>query len=303
MAQKADWIAVDWGTSRMRAWAMDAGDSVLAAAASDDGMSTLKPEGYEAALLRLAGGWLGARPVHVLVCGMAGARQGWKEAAYREVPCPPLAAGGVTRVATADRRLEVMIVPGLCQRAPFDVMRGEETQLAGLSARLGDAGATVCMPGTHSKWASLADGRVARFTTFLTGELFALLSTQSILRHSVATEGNDEAAFLDGVDEALSRPQALPGALFSIRAASLLADISPAASRARLSGLLVGAELAATRGLWESRTVHLVGAGPLAAAYAAALTRHGATPVVEDAEALTLDGLRAAHALSRKVAA
>lgn len=297
-----DWIAVDWGTSSLRIWAIGADGGVLARAASEDGMGRLTPADYEPVFLKLAGGWLpGApgTPVPVIVCGMAGARQGWKEAPYRTVPCAPV-RDRLTDVATADPRIEVAIVPGLCQDAPADVMRGEETQIAGLAARPGGADAIACLPGTHSKWVRIAKGEAVSFRTFMTGELFALLAGQSVLRHSVAAEGGDDEAFRSAVDEMLAAPEALTASLFSVRAGALLKGTSHAAGRSRLSGLLIGAELAAMRDTLAGREVHLIGAGGLVAAYAAALRQAGLAPVAEDAEALTLAGLKAARGAMRE---
>lgn len=297
---RLDWIAVDWGTSSLRIWALDDRGRLLDRVASPEGMGTLSgPEEYEAALLRLAGGWLGRRetPLPVIVCGMAGARQGWREAGYRKAPCRPAAATGLTGVATRDPRIRVRIVPGICQDEPADVMRGEETQLAGLVSVRGVGDGVACMPGTHSKWARLAGGRLTAFTTAMTGEMFALMAERSVLRHSTGgggAEGMDAGAFDAAVREMLDVPASFAAALFSVRAASLLDDAPPAVCRARLSGLLIGAELAAMRAYWDSgRTVHVIGAGPLADRYAAALRLAGARPVAEDGEALTLAGLAA----------
>jgi 2-dehydro-3-deoxygalactonokinase len=128
------WIAVDWGSSNLRAWAMDARGQVLAEAGSADGAAGLTPDGFEPALLALAAPWLAPdRPTDVIVCGMAGARGAWAEAAYARVPCPPTPAATVA-APTADPRLAVRILPGLAQDDPPDVMRGEETQIAGLVA-------------------------------------------------------------------------------------------------------------------------------------------------------------------------
>lgn len=298
-----DWIAVDWGTSSLRAWALGPDGGVLARGTSADGMGSLKPDGYEPALLRIVGPWLraDAASVPVIVCGMAGARQGWREAPYRSVPCAPVSGDGLMPVETGDRRLAVRIVPGLSQAGPADVMRGEETQLAGLATTLGGS-ATVCMPGTHSKWARIESGVVASFRTFMTGELFAIAAAHSVLRHSVADTGEDEAAFLEAVAEMLDHPELLTGALFSVRARSLLIGAGNEAGRARLSGLLIGAELGATRSLWEAKRVHLVGAPKLVGSYALALRHAGGEAVTEDAEAVTLAGLKAARLASLEVA-
>ena len=294
-----DWIGVDWGTSSLRVWALDAKSLVLDRVASADGMGTLSgPDAYEAALLRLAGGWLGGRdmPVPVIVCGMAGARQGWREADYRRAPCRPAGATGLTAVPTRDSRLMVKIIPGICQDDPADVMRGEETQLAGLVSAIGVSDGIVCMPGTHSKWVRLANGRVTAFSTVMTGEIHALMAERSVLRHSLGGDGHDDDAFAAAVDEMIAAPGSLTAALFSVRASALLDGVSPAVCRARLSGLLIGAELAAMRDYWKAGTVHVVGAGRLVARYAAAMDIAGATAVPEDGEALTLAGLAAVRA-------
>lgn len=295
-----DWIAVDWGTSSLRVWAIGRDGSVLARRSSQRGMDSLTRDGYEGALSRLIDDFLPAdiaSPVPVIVCGMAGAKTGWAEAGYRQAPCEPLAMDGMIGVQTRDRRIAVRILPGLRQNAPADVMRGEETQLAGLVSRIGTQRAIACLPGTHSKWVRLDGGQVEAFTTFMTGELFALLATHSILRHSVAEREEDRTAFQRAVREILREPQMLTAALFSIRASSLLEGFDGAAARSRLSGLLIGAELAATRPLWQGNSVHLVGADGLADAYAMALEAAGGRSVREDAEQMTLAGLAVARNL------
>ena len=130
---EAPGIAVDWGTTRLRAWAMSGGGAVLAGAESERGMGRLSPPEFEGALLEIISLWLAkGRRTEVLVCGMAGARQGWQEAPYRKVPCEPVLPGMQIAVRARDKRLDVHIIPGLSQASPPDVMRGEETQLAGL---------------------------------------------------------------------------------------------------------------------------------------------------------------------------
>lgn len=294
-----DWIAVDWGTSTLRIWALGRDDTVLASAVSQEGMGSLAPGDYEPVLVSHIQNWLPettTSPVPVIVCGMAGAKQGWKEASYRQMPCSAVSSGDLTHVSTGDPRLAVSIVPGVCQMEPADVMRGEETQLAGLAARLGSFDATVCLPGTHSKWACLENGRIAGFRTFMTGELFSIIASHSILRHSIASEGENIIAFSSAVEEMLADPASLTGALFEIRASGLLGGMDGFAARSRLSGLLIGAELAAMRSQWNGRSVHLVGAGDLVDAYAMSLEAAGARPVREEVEALTLAGLRQVRA-------
>ncbi|RMH43370.1 MAG: 2-dehydro-3-deoxygalactonokinase [Alphaproteobacteria bacterium] len=304
-------MGVDWGTSRLRAWGFDDAGRVLFHVAADAGMGGLDRSGFEPALLQAVGPRLRpGRATPVVACGMVGSRQGWVEAPYRDLPCPPLGAG-LVRAPAADPRLEVHVVPGLRQRRPHaDVMRGEETQIAGFLAAHPGFDGVICLPGTHAKWAEVSAGEVTSFATFMTGELFAALSRHTVLRHSLG-DGNggggnggggtpepwDDAAFDAALAETLSRPERLARALFSIRAEDLVAGLPAATARARLSGCLVGAELAAARPWWLGRAVAIVGAPGLAARYARALDAQGVRPRLADADEMTRRGLAAAHAM------
>lgn len=285
------WIAVDWGTSNLRAWAMGVQGDILAEASSDEGMGKLARDQFEPALLRLIGSWLGAGPVAIVACGMVGSRQGWCEAPYRTVPCTPLDPAAQVTAPTVDPRLRVRIAPGLKQISPADVMRGEETQIAGALRLMPDYEGIFCLPGTHSKWAHVSAGEVVSFQTFMTGEMFALLSEVSVLRHGMQGAGWDESAFDAAVSDAISRPERLGARLFSLRAEGLIAGLSPQAARARLSGLLIGAELAAARPYWLGQKVTLVGAHKLSAAYARALHLQGVEAQHLSANDCTLAGL------------
>lgn len=294
-AAEPDWIAVDWGTSMLRAWAMR-GTEPVAKAESDRGMAKLGPDGFEPALLALIEPWLGRDRLPVLACGMVGARQGWVEAPYRAIPCVPL--GPAIAAPVRDPRIDVRILPGLSQKRPPDVIRGEETQIAGfLHGRRGFDG-VICLPGTHTKWVQVSAGEVVSFATAMTGELFALMSRQSILRHAVGGRGWDGDAFAEALGEALSRPERVMTGLFGIRAGGLLAGLDPGAARARLSGLLVGAELAAVRPYWLGQAVAVIGAPALAAVYADALGLQGVAAELGDAEAATLAGLALAQEMT-----
>ncbi len=285
-----DWIAVDWGTSNLRAWAMGADGKVLAGAESDEGMGRLAPDVFEPALLRLIAPWLTGNPP-VLACGMVGSRQGWIEAPYRAVPCTPLDPAALIAAPTSDPRLNVRIAPGLMQADPADVMRGEETQIAGALRLMPGYDGVFCLPGTHSKWVHVSAGEVVSFQTFMTGELFALLSTTSVLRHGMQGAGWDEAAFDAAVSDALSRPERLAARLFSLRAQGLIAGLSPDGARARLSGLLIGMELAGAKPYWLGQPVTLIGAEKLSAAYARALAAQGVTAGRLSVTDCTLAGL------------
>jgi 2-dehydro-3-deoxygalactonokinase len=290
-ATYADWIAVDWGTTHLRAWAIGKDGSLRAKASSDAGMGRLARDEFEPALLDLVEDWLGSGPTPILACGMVGAKQGWQEAPYVAVPAKPAELVPMRVTAAQDRRLEVFVLPGLSQSNPPDVMRGEETQIAGFLAAEPGFDGVLCLPGTHTKWVHLSAGEVVSFQTAMTGEMFDLLSRQSVLRHTVGGDTLDPDAFSDAVADTLSRPERLAQRLFSIRADATLNGTDAPVSRARLSGALIGAELAATRPYWLGQQVAVAGAPALADLYARALAAQGVAARTFDAAPLTLAGL------------
>jgi len=288
------WIAVDWGTSNLRAYIMSSTHQIIAEAQSDKGMGGLAAAQFEAALLDLIASWLPQKgQIPVLACGMVGARQGWKEAPYQTTPCSPLVlnARALTRVQTNETRIEVSILPGISQAQPADVMRGEETQLAGLLSIQSLDSAIVCLPGTHSKWARVKRGEVVNFSTFMTGEMFGLLSNHSILRHQTDTESWNDVAFIRGVQVSLEQPNKLLNTSFSIRAQGLLEGMGQAESRAYLSGLLIGTELAGASSYWQGDKVALIGDPKLSALYASALALMLIETEIFDPKTVTLAGL------------
>ena len=296
MAMQADWIAVDWGTTNLRAWVIGAEGGVLAQLASDRGMGVLNPDAFEPALLDLAGGYLDTnRQTPVVACGMVGARQGWVEAPYAAVPCPPPGTARAVRAPTRDPRIVVHILPGLCQNRPADVMRGEETQIGGFLAAYPDFDGTICLPGTHAKWVQISAGEIVSFRTFMTGDLFATISGHTVLRHSRAA-GQDDAAFDAGVADGIANPALLTARLFGLRAEGLLHGLSPVAATERLSGLLIGQELAGAKHYWLGTRVALLGGAALSARYARALAAQGVVAEVHAGEDVVLAGLRAARA-------
>ena len=287
-----NWIAVDWGTTHLRAWAMR-GDRAIARRHSNHGMAGLAPDQFEPALICLVDDWLDAQATLVIACGMVGARQGWVEAPYVAVPCAPLAGEALTRAPAKDPRLDVRIAPGLMQREPPDVMRGEETQIAGFLANAPDFEGILCLPGTHTKWVGVEAGRVIRFQTMMTGEIFALLAERSVLRHSIGT-GWDQEAF----EEALFDPMSTLGRLFDIRAGALLGEASPDAARARLSARLIGSEIAAVLPPGEigKHQIFVISNQGASTHYVRALELRGARVASMDSENVTLAGLCMARA-------
>lgn len=293
------YAAVDWGTSSFRLWLMATNDDVLDERRSGEGMTTAAKLGFAETLeghLRAIGA---PQDLPVIVCGMAGARQGWVEAGYIDVPAPLSAVlSGAIRVPGTQR--DVRILPGLAQRQPDapDVMRGEETQLLG-ALRAGSSGTQlVCMPGTHSKWVTVADGIVSGFATFMTGEFFELLSKQSVLTHSLNNASVFEAdcpAYIRAIQAVFAAPQSASSLLFTVRSGTLLHNLSATDAAARLSGTLIGLEIAGAIASHQDRQqVRLVASGRLKELYEAAFSCLRLPYNTIDADKAVRQGLSAA---------
>lgn len=271
---------------------MSAGGEAIAESRGGEGMLHCATDGF-APVLRDHLARLGAPDrMPVLICGMAGARQGWCEAPYVKTPTrlEALHEGAIRVDAPGD----VRILPGIAQaRAERpDVMRGEETQLLGVTEP--DFTGLVCIPGTHSKWISIEQGHVVEFSTYMTGELFSVISQHSILAHAVEPDGTsaaDSASFREGLAVALAAPSGLSASLFRLRAAQLLGFELRSDGAARLSGLLIGTEIADVRHRYGARALRLIGAGQLGRLYESALKAQGFDVTVVDAEEASRLGL------------
>ena len=246
--KQAAFVAVDWGTSSFRLWLVDRAGNILGERRSHEGMMVAGKLGF-ATVLQSHLNAVGAAPgLPVIVCGMAGARGGWVEAGYVDTPaCLASILKHAVTVPGQDR--DIRILPGIAQRDPKapDVMRGEETQLLGALGVEAADDAVVCMPGTHSKWVRAKGGSVERFATFMTGELFDAVSRETILSHAVAgaDEAEDIDAFRSAVTAAFETPSFAANLLFQARSGQLLYGGKPSSARERISGTLIGLELAA----------------------------------------------------------
>jgi 2-dehydro-3-deoxygalactonokinase len=293
---RAAFAAADWGTTRLRVWLLDANGAVLDERRSDEGMLAAQPDRFAEILERQLAEMGADASLPVIICGMAGARQGWIEAPYVSVPASlDSIFDAAARVPGLNR--DVRIVPGLAQRdasAP-DVLRGEETQLAGAAASLGSGPHLVCMPGTHCKWVALENGQVVRFQTFMTGELFSVLSGQSILRHSIGESARasvESEAFAKACRAALDDGSPMETKLFRIRAATLLQGLTPDDAAGTLSGLLIGAEIAAARTAFRiDGKIVLIASGAMHDLYGNALGLAGLEIVAVDADDAVRTGL------------
>lgn len=286
-------VAADWGTSNFRLWLLARDGAPIKEHRSEQGLTRVADKNFAAVLDSRLSEMKVPAGLPVVICGMAGSRQGWLEAPYVETPAS-LDNVLLSAVRIQGSSRDIRILPGIAQKsldAP-DVMRGEETQLLGLPDFPDEA--TVCMPGTHCKWVGLRGRIVTGFTTFLTGELYNLFSTASLLQHSVdpaARVQPGHADFLQTCAELIKSPELLTSRLFAIRAAGLLHGLSRERASAILSGLLIGAEIGAARRSFQSSRIILVGSGRLGTLYEAALALAGYEVDPVDAEAVVRTGL------------
>ena len=278
MAQ-ASLIAVDWGTTNRRVFALAPDGAVLDRIA--DGLGILSVADFPAAIADLRARF-GDAPM--LLSGMVGSNRGWIEAPY--LPCP---ADLDALAANLIRAEGAAIVPGVCDIE--DVMRGEEVQLLGaVAAGLIPRDGTACLPGTHAKWARIEDSAITGFRTVMTGEIFALLRQHSILSAQLQAPVRIGPAFVEGVQRALDEGELLAD-LFSIRARALLGGIDDPASYA--SGLLIGSDIGIGISTMDEGRVALIGDPVLTALYAAALEEAGRVSIQIDGETAFLAGIHA----------
>lgn len=268
-------LAIDWGTSSLRGALLDQHGQVLHERSFARGIQTVPPGEFTRVFEACFGDWERAAGTFCLISGMAGSRQGWIEAPY--CPCP---AGfeDIARQLSWVTPGRIAIVPGLrCEHGSVpDAMRGEETQVLGALQLLGLQDALLVLPGTHSKWVRVRSGRIENFTTFMTGELYALLRRHSVLARTLPPDdgGLDVDAFNRGVAVALRGPSLLQTA-FGARTLALFQRMAEVALPSYLSGLVIGEELRAQPLAKAGSQVVIVGADALTQRYALALAQRG----------------------------
>ncbi len=282
-------IVVDWGTSSFRAFRIARDGAVLDRRGSPRGIMHV-PDGRFADTLREEiGDWLNAGESRVLLSGMIGSRQGWKEAPY--VRCPAGAAElSAALVDVPFNGAAVKLVPGMNgvdTSGVAEVMRGEETQVVGALAAMNGSG-LACLPGTHSKWVRVEESRIVRFTSHMTGEAFGALRDHTILGRMMRDGPPGDAAtnksFLAGIERA-KEPGGLLHHLFGVRTKTLTGKLAETDGASYLSGILIGHELHAELDAVGGETVHLIGAPELVALYARAIAACGAKAISLDADA------------------
>ena len=260
------WIAVDWGTTSFRAYLMVNND-VLENVETNDGMKFVQNQHFEETLVSLIEPWLERKhKIEILASGMVGSKQGWIEAPYQKTPCN---LNNIEFISpfVRDDRFSVKIFSGISQSNKPDVMRGEETQIAGFLYDNQNFNGSICLPGTHSKWVQIENGNIINFKTFMTGELFEIISKNSILIHTVTSKKILKSELIKAVNEIFIKPEIFGNALFQLRADDLINSRGSDIYKSKLSGYLLGLELLGSMEFWEKKDIVLIGNADLVKMY------------------------------------
>ncbi len=291
-------IALDWGSSRLRAYAVDGPGNVLDTRQAEAGVFTIRGHAFELALRELIGDWLDAHP-HIEICaaGMIGSANGWREAPYVATPASSHALReSVVQIPFKKSQHVLKVIPGVRHGAgaSVDVMRGEETQIFGVLPASGDG--VFCLPGTHCKWVIVREGAIVDFRTHYTGELYQWLASQSSVSKVIeASAPFDAQAFDEAAAQAAQNPSDLLHQLFALRASVVARERSGAQAASAAQGLLIGSDVAnggqyLRRKIGTFSQLSLVGSSVLNAHYARALAAQGIASVEHNADA-TVNGL------------
>jgi len=264
-------LAIDWGTSSLRGALMSNEGVILDKRAFPQGILQVAHGQFQNVFEQRFGDWVNGQTL-CLISGMAGSRQGWREAPY--CPCP----SGFEDISQHLQWIEkdrTGIVPGLStfNDTTPDVMRGEEIQIFGALNTLQIDTAQFVLPGTHSKWAQVEEAKITAFKTFMTGEFYALLSQHSILAKTCLPDAPwKKDIFLDGVMQS-QKPGGLLHHAFSARSLALFEKLNPAQSSSYISGLLIGEEIksAHSNHAGSKTPLFILGNGQLTQRYACAL--------------------------------
>lgn len=235
-------IALDWGTSSFRAYLVAADGALQETVSAPHGILAVKDAAFDETLETHIGHWDKALPV--MASGMITSRQGWVELPYVACPASLQSIASAVHPHTSKQGRKLFFVPGISYRNAQgipDVIRGEETQVLGASE-----GGTehFVTPGTHSKWIDVENDAIKKFSTYMTGEVFALLKNHSILGRLMTGETNNPLAFEQGIRASLKDPAGFLHHIFSARTLALFNEMPTEHLSSYLSGQVIGTEIA-----------------------------------------------------------
>ncbi|WGL18380.1 2-dehydro-3-deoxygalactonokinase [Microbulbifer bruguierae] len=285
-------IVVDWGTTNIRAHLVDSDGGIAGSRNAPRGVHNCDGN-FSDVLREYCGDWQIRWPgIPVYLCGMIGSRTGWVEAPYVGSPARPEALyRGLVPVPGENN---VFVVPGVRCITPAgspDVMRGEESQVLGVIAQGNIQNALVILPGTHSKWVRVRDGRIYDFATFFTGEMYALLHSHSSIGAVLKQEGHNRASFQRGLTESIGLGGLL-NQVFTARSRTLCEDVTGQSMSAYLSGILIGSEFIHGQQLFAAEgEILLVGDKQLVTLYQQAAAHFGLEQRALDAAYAVVHGV------------
>ena len=305
MSAQSGLIAVDWGSSRFRAYLLDESGTLLDRIENNQGIFCHKQDAYNKTLQHACEDWLHRKPdIPILMAGMIGSRSGWFETPY--LPCPvSIRRLGDNIIQVPDLHSHpVYIVPGISFMSPCglpDVIRGEETQIFGALDGSVNNKLLACVPGTHSKWIRVENNQIIRFSTFMTGEVFSAVQQCGSISSLLDECDFDKNSFLVGVGVS-QKKGGLLHQLFSLRARAVSGQSDMKLNPGYLSGLLIGAEIKAALELYPGITeIIVIGNNALIHDYGLAFSAFGISADSTRAEQAFVKGLWKLATVSKKV--
>ena len=283
------WVALDWGTSNFRAYLME-NNNVIDQVSTQEGMKFVDQKEFENTLLKNISAWRNKFNINIVIAsGMVGAKQGWIEVPYINSPCDIRNLNFKTLNILDD--INIHILSGVSQSNPSDVMRGEETQIAGFLLNNIDFNGSICLPGTHSKWVNLNSYDIKKFNSFLTGELYEIVKKYSILKHSLNTTRLEDEIVKSAANLIIENPSLISNKLFEIRAENLLKNSNQTSNNSKLVGYLLGIELSGSKTYWEDKDLVIIGSSNLNKYYELILNGRSKSIQLFNSNDMVLNGL------------
>ena len=265
-------------------------NNVIDQVSTQEGMKFIDQNEFEKILIKNIDAWNNKFDIKVIIAsGMVGAKQGWIEVPYINSPCDIRNVNFKTFKILDDANIHIL--SGVSQFNPSDVMRGEETQIAGFLLNNVDFNGSICLPGTHSKWVNMNSYNIQEFTTFLTGELYEIVKKYSILNHSLNTTELDDEIVKSSAKLIIENPSFISNKLFEIRADNLLKNSNQTSNNSKLVGYLLGIELSGSRTYWEDKDLVIIGSSNLNKYYELILNGRSKSIRLFNSSDMALNGL------------
>lgn len=286
---KIDWIAIDWGTTNFRAWFIK-NDKVLKEINKPHGIKNIPNKNFEDILIKnIKIPKKNNRKIKIISCGMIGSKQGWLNTGYKKNL--NLTKNNLVKVKTKNKNIDFYIVKGLSQKQPYDVIRGEETQILGYLESDKKFSGFICLPGTHSKWIKITAGKLTNFKTYMTGELFEIISRNSILKHSITEKNINTSIFKKSVIISQKKNFNPFHFLFEFRSRTLLTK-KKYYPKSELLGFLIGNEIKSNIDNIKNSRVIIIGSSYNSKLYSKALQILKINNTIVDSKKITIAGLK-----------